>query len=389
MIAPRVRASLAYFALFGGLGGLLPYASLYYLDRGLDYPQIGALLSSSALVGLVAGPAWGALSDRLGGSPIVVLATGALAVAGVAALPLVADFEAILLANFAIGAGTAGLMPILDARALESSGDRRAGWGRLRAWGSAGWVASSFLTGVAVEAWGLAIVFVVATTGFALAAVLAFGLVPATVDSADRPLRATLQLFATRTLGLFLVGALLANSAMSAVLTFFTPRFDELGASTALIGLSWALPAAIEVPVMAGFPSMARRVGGTRLLVVGAIFLVMRSSLAAAATTPEVLVIASTIGGIGYGLFTVGAVTYVAQRVPPHLAATGQGVFQGVALGLSGVVAAAAGGVVAGSIGISGMFALAAGVGLLGAAVVALAVLSRRAAPIRLQGPRE
>ena len=31
---PRVRASLAYLTLFGGLGGLLPFASLYYLLAG-------------------------------------------------------------------------------------------------------------------------------------------------------------------------------------------------------------------------------------------------------------------------------------------------------------------------------------------------------------------
>jgi PPP family 3-phenylpropionic acid transporter len=361
--------------MFGGLGGLLPYVSLYYLDRGLDYREIGALLSANALVVLLAGPLWGSLSDALRGSPRVLLAAGALAVAGVAALALATSFTTILLCNVAIGGGTAGILPILDARALESSGEQRAGWGRLRAWGSAGWVASSLLTGLAIEGWGHGSIFVIAALGFATAATLASGLVPVVHAPAERPLRAALRLFATRSLGLFLIGALLANIAMAAALDFITPRFNELGASAILVGIAWALPAAIEVPVMAGFPPLARRVGGTRLLVAGAVFLLLRTALAAIAGTPELLVAASAIGGIGYGLFTVGAVTYVARHMPPRLAATGQGIYQGVAIGLSGVVAAAAGGLAAGSLGIAGMFALAAAVGLLAAGVVAFAVL--------------
>jgi hypothetical protein len=61
--------------------------------------------------------------------------------------------------------------------------------------------------------------------------------------------------------------------------------------------------------------------------------------------------------------------------VPPALAATGQGIFQGATLGLSGVLAAAVGGVVAGVLGIAGMFAVAGVVGLAAAIVVAIAVL--------------
>lgn len=376
-IGPRLRASLAYFAMFAGLGGLQPYASLYYIDRGLDYRQIGALLSLNALTVLLAGPLWGALSDRLRGSPRVLAGAGALAVGGVGALALATSFTTILLCNVAIGGGTAGILPILDARALETSRDQRSGWGRIRAWGSAGWVASSLLTGLAVEGWGLGSIFVVAALGFATAAMLAGGLVPVVHPPAERPLRAALRLFATRTLGVFLAGALLANIAMAAAFDFFTPRFNELGASAALVGVAWALPAAIEVPVMAAFPFLARRVGGERLVVVGAVFLMLRTALAAAATTPELLTAASAIGGVGYGLFTVGAVTYVSAHMPPRLAATGQGIYQGVAIGLSGVVAAAAGGLVAGSLGIPGMFVVAAALGLVAVATVGVAVLSR------------
>jgi PPP family 3-phenylpropionic acid transporter len=231
------------------------------------------------------------------------------------------------------------------------------------------------LTGLAVERWGLGIIFAVAAAGFALAALLAIGLAPAVTAAAERPLRAGLRVFRTRYLALFLVGMLFASASMSAGLDFLTPRFDELGAPAGLIGFSWALAAAVEVPVMLAFPALARRFSGTRLLVAGAVIIALRTGISAIATDPVVLVVASGLGGVGYALYTVGGVTFVANHVPPALAATGQGIFQGATLGLSGVLAAAVGGVVAGALGIAGMFAVAGVVGLAAAIVVAIAVL--------------
>ena len=59
---------------------------------------------------------WGALSDRVGGAAWVLLASGAVAVAGIGVLRLAGDFGPILVANLLIGGGTTGILPILDAR---------------------------------------------------------------------------------------------------------------------------------------------------------------------------------------------------------------------------------------------------------------------------------
>jgi MFS family permease len=95
--------------------------------------------------------------------------------------------------------------------------------------------------------------------------------------------------------------------------------------------------------------------------------------LAAVAGDPSVIVVASAIGGVGYALFLIGGVTYVSEHVPPELAATAQGIFQGISISLSGVLAAASAGLVAGTIGIQGMFLAATVVGAAGVVVIAIA----------------
>src|SRR5258706_7154474 len=126
---------------------------------------------------------------------------------------------------------------------------------------------------------------------------------------------------------------------------------------------------------MLRFPSLAARFGAERLLVVGALFIAGRSILAASANQPAVLLAASVLGGIGFAFFLVGGVTYVSEHVPSRLAATAQGIFQGVGNSMGQVVASAAGGSVAAFAGISGLFVIAAGFGIVATSIIAIAVL--------------
>ena len=384
-----MRASLAYFFVYGGFGALLPYNTLYYLARGVGYAQIGFILAVGPLVGLLASPVWGALSDRFGGSPRVLLGAATSAVVGVLVLALATDVPTIVAACVLIGTGTAGLLPIVDARALDAAGSERAAFGRTRAWGSAGWVVFSLGTGVAIQAFGLGIMFVLVAGGLTATAILGLGLAPAVPTRAVVSLRATLAIFRSRSMLLFLVGMLFASMAMTGTINFLALRFGELRAEAGIVGAAHALAAGVEVPVMFLFPRLARRFGSSRMLVVGLLVLVLREAGAALATDPVVLLLSHGLGGVGYAFFTIGGVTYVAEHVPRELVATGQGVFQGFSMSLSQVIAAASGGVLAGALGISGMYWVAVTVGLLGALTVAVAVQPRwaSAAALREEGP--
>jgi MFS family permease len=87
----------------------------------------------------------------------------------------------------------------------------------------------------------------------------------------------------------------------------------------------------------------------------------------------------SGINGIAFALFLVGGVTYVSRHAPPAIAATVQGVFQGVGIGLAQLLGAGVGGAIAGQVGLSGMYLVAAALGGVAVVVVAAAVSAPRA----------
>lgn len=384
MIPPRLRSALAYAAFFGAAGAFVPYLTLYYRELGFQLGEIGGLLAVGSLVGLVAAPGWGSLSDRRQGSPVVLVAATGTALAGTALLslgPELPDLRWLVVGGGAalLGCGVAGVLPIIDARALETAGAARSGYGPLRAWGSVGYVLSALGTGAIVEAVGLRallgvlVAFLIATGGIGLTLRPPSG---STVHRYGSPIRDAGRLFGPRGLGVFLLGSFLAWLGMSLVLSFTPLRFEELGAGATLIGLGGAIAAAIEVPLMLAFPRLGARFGPNRLLVAGAAFLMARSVVAALATGPEMLLAASVFAGLGYALFLVAGVVYVSNHVPPELAATAQGIFQGVGSSLSQVTAAAAGGAIAAAFGLQGMFVLAAALGVGATIIVAFAVRS-------------
>ncbi len=121
MIPPRVRSALAYVAVYAAAGAIIPYLPLYYRSIGLTLGEVGGILALASVVGLAASPWWGSLSDRFRGSPIVLLAATVTALAGTGLLALGGERLTAFAGAAVLGAGMAGLAPMLDARALETA----------------------------------------------------------------------------------------------------------------------------------------------------------------------------------------------------------------------------------------------------------------------------
>jgi PPP family 3-phenylpropionic acid transporter len=376
VVSPRARARLAYVVFFAAIGAVIPYPALYYRELGLDLGQIGAILSVSAVIALVGGPAWGALSDRAAGSPGVLVAGTLIAAGGAIALAFAREFVPILACASLMAIGLAGITPIIDARALETSGPDRSGYAPVRAFGSLAFIVSATLTGFLVEATSIEAFLVVIAGFLLLTGLVGLSLRPAaTLPGGSLDLRAAARLLGRGPLGLFLVGAALAAVALSAVLGFQSLRLDELGAPASTAGLAFAVGASLEVPLMLRFPWIAARFGTERLLVLGAATIAVRSLIVGIAADPNVLVAAAAMHGVGVALFFVGGVGYVSRRAPPDLAASAQGVFQGAINGIGPLMAGALGGIVSASIGLSGLFMVSAAIGTVAAAIVAFAVM--------------
>lgn len=369
---PIRRAALTYVVYFTAIGASWAYLPVYYRDLGLGLATIGLLSAFSAGIQLVAAPAWGLLSDRYPRSRMGLPAAALVAAVGASLLALSSGSPALPISVAVMSVGLAGIGPVLDARTLELLGDRASRYGEVRAIGSFVFVLVALVVGVLMDRAGtgaLFIVYVPALLGTAIAGrrIPRGGGRPR--HTARRGVGAVIR--APGILA-FLGGALLTWALVTAVNSFYSIQVIALGGSPQLVGVVWAIGAAVEVPVMFGHRRLAERIGPGAVLLLGATAYAVRAGLAAASPDARFLIAIAPLEGLGYGLLFPGSVGFIAARAPSGLGATAQGVLSAT-FGLSAIVGSALGGIIAGTTSIDTMFAVAAAGGVAGAVLLALA----------------
>jgi PPP family 3-phenylpropionic acid transporter len=370
------RASIAYVIVFVAIAAWAPYLSAYYQGLGISLGDIGLLLALTSAVSLVSAPAWGAAHDRYPKSLVLLPLSAVIAALGAFGLATVGASLWLIPSAAAFAVGAAGLSPMMDVRVLEIARADRTRYARVRVWGSISFIVCAPLIGVLADANGLRAIFLAMIPALLIGGLAATTL-PGRSMSVRAPsiMRAPGTVLRNRPIALFLIGALVGWTAVSAQSSFFTIYLRALGAPNDLVGWAWSVGAITEVPTMFFFPLLARRFGVERLIVAGAVVLVVRQVANVVFTDPGWLIAFSLFQGVGYALMLIGGITFVSRQAPRGTAATAQGIFTGVASSLASILGSGLGGQLAGLLTIRGLFAVSACTSVAAIVLIALAVL--------------
>jgi len=374
------NAVAGFVTLYVAIGALSPYLPVYYESLGLSLDAIGLLAALYAGAAMVGAPAWGATADRLGSArPVMAVAAGLATVASLM-LGIADGMLPVALAALILALAMSGIMPILDARALEIAASRGTQYGGMRVWGSGAYIVGVLLTGWVVDRAGIVAMFAVLATALAATTLVGLGIRsrPATVASSRRA--AFTSVLRHRRLLPFLAVVLLTWTSSTTINAFFSIHLVDVGSPPWLVGIAWAAGAAVEIPLMLGYGRLRRRAGLERLLLAGATLFALRAVAVVITDEPVAVALSMLIHGGAFALFLVGGVLYVARHAPPGAAATAQGVLTATVFGLAQIVGPGLGGLLAASLGLRATFALA-GIG----SAVAVALL---AWVLRRDGPR-
>lgn len=191
-------------------------------------------------------------------------------------------------------------------------------------------------------------------------------------------LRAALrQIVRTRAL-LGLALALIVRGTLSdGHLRFGNIYLEQLGASTAIIGIASMLAAAVELPGMFLADRVVKKIGATRTLLIS--FFVTGAKLFLVLVFPSVWAILATraLEGIAFSLYVIGVLKYVTERVPPAHTATMLALFSVTLIALIQILGAPIGGIVFDAVGAPWLYALAV-IGNFSALAILFAFHARR-----------
>jgi PPP family 3-phenylpropionic acid transporter len=368
--ASVVPSGIVYAFQFTAVAVWVAYAALYFQSLGVSLATIGLLASIPSAVAILAAPAWGLIADRLGDVRPPYLAGSLWAATFGLILATGPAMPWLVLVVGLLAVGTSGLTPLVDARTIQRLWPDRSRYGRARVWGSVSFMVTTVAIGLAVPTLGLASAFVV----YALALLLGGFSAMLLLGRAARGLRvagigplAGVGLLRLPGLGLFFVASTLAWVANSIGLTLLSLRVIDLGGDTGLVGIAWAVNAAVEIPLMILFPRIANRFRVEWLIVGGMGFIVLRGVLWWLAAEPATFVAVTVLSGFSFTLMLVGTTSYVAIRVPATLRATAQALFTSTTFAIGSIGGAIIAGQVAQAAGLGAVYPVSAAIALAGA----------------------
>ena len=357
---PFAALSASYFAHIGFFN---PYLPLWLQEMGLGLLTISMLTAVQATTRLFAPYAWGAISDRTG-ERVKLLRVGA-GVAFVSACFLWGNWGPlglglVLLVMFT---HTSSMMPMSEAAMahLVSQGGafdvKR--YGRVRLWGSLGFLVTVFVAGAWFEAFGMK--HFPGWTVFSLGAVLlSVWCLPDVKESAHRsdahvPVWPVLR---QKPVLWFFASTFFHVLSHIGIYVFFSLYLNSLGYSKTMIGVLWAVSVVVEIVWFFSQSRCLPRLSVTGWLVAFAVIMVLRMGLTAMwADVLWVLLLAQVLHAMTFATHHTVCIALISHHFPGRLRGRGQALYTVIAYGFPGVLGALVGGVISEHWGLQSVFA--------------------------------
>ncbi len=370
---PRIHLNLSafYFFYFAYLGAFAPFFALYLTSVGMSAVEIGVLMALPQLTRILAPHLWGWLADHTGRRIGVVRVSGAAGMVAFLGVFAGDSFAWLFVVLFAMMFFWSAALPLVEATTLSKLGDETARYGRIRVWGSVGFIAAVVAVGYLIDATAPRSVLWVIAGLMAGMLLLSFTLAearPEPDESDDLPVWQIVRKPAV----LAVIGAsALMAAAHGPYYTFYTIHLVDHGYSKSVAGLLWALGVICEIGIFIWMSRLYRAFTLRSILIASTLLAALRFVVIGWGADSIVLLLAAqTLHAASFGSFHAAAIGVVHKLFRGRHQARGQAIYGSLAYGLGGTVGGLASGYAWGGLGPALTFTLAAGCGLLAAAVL-------------------
>ena len=364
---PRyLKLAALYFFYFASLGIYLPYWAPYLQTLGLGAVEIGELLAVALATKLFAPYIWGWIADHTARRMRMMRIATTLMIVFYALLLVRNDyawlFAGLLLFSFFWNA----LLPQLESVTMDSLGHVPHHYGKIRLWGSVGFVVCALGCAPVIVHFGMVIV-----------PYLIFGVLVmmwiVSLRSVDRriprsaPTAILRKLLRPEVLCLLLL-CFVMQLTHSPYYGFFSIYMHDHGYGATLIGLLWALGVIAEIIIFILLPRLLPIWGAPALLGFSMLVTALRWVLISQFPGHlPVIVFAQLLHAVTFGVYHTAAIHLIDEWFPGNLHGRGQAVYSAVSFGFGGALGSLLTGHMWDSLGGSRVFLLMGVTALLGA----------------------
>ena len=339
---PAFRLSSFYFAYYAALGAFTPYWALFLKHRGMDVAAISILMSLWYATRIIAPTTWTTIAAR-SPRPIRWLRIGcALTLASFAAFVLPMQFTGLFAGMVLFCFAYNAVMPQFEAITLSHLPGRSERYGRIRVWGSIGFILVVAGFGPLLDGIGIgALPWLMLPLFLMLLGSAAINDYARAVDERVEAGDAFWQRLKRPEVLAFFAIAFLTQISFGPYYTFFSIYMDGHGYTTTQIGGYWTIGVVAEIVVFFLAARIFARWKASTVLVAALLSAALRWWVIA--LFPDnvwLMSLAQVTHALNFAGFFAAAMHLLAQYFPGRMNGHGQGVFYGFSSGIGGVVGA-------------------------------------------------
>lgn len=371
---PYWRLSGFYFFYFAFVGAISPFWGLYLQSLAFSAVQIGVLMSLLQVMRIFAPNIWGHIADRTGRRTAIVQLAAYGSVLAFSGVFFGSSFWWMFAVMATLSFFWSASLPLVEAMTLTHLGDRIGAYGRVRLWGSIGFIVMVVGLGYAFD------VVSIAWLPWAVLAVMlgiaAFARVIPEVEILAHPgdHRSIWEIVRRPEVAALLMACLLMAFTHGPYYTFYSIYLVDHGYEKSTVGWLWALGVLCEIGIFLVIPRIFARVTPRRLILASFALAVLRFLLIAwGVESPWIVWGAQTLHAFTFGTYHAAAVALIHQHFRGRHQARGQALYTSLSYGVGGTLGGLVSGVTWQGLGADWTFTLAAASAALAWAVYALA----------------
>lgn len=357
---------------------LYGFATVYLLHRNFDNTQVGIVLALANILSVLLQPAIGTFADQTSKISLKSLTSlfAFLACSVGIILLFLPDIIWIVAGMYSIMITLVLLViPLMSSVCIEYCNvGRFIDYGLARGIGSIFFAAASFSLGIVIEKIGAQMILPIFIIGFFLLSVVMFTFKPpaktvhhSTVSKSGEGFIYFIKTY--RRYSLLLVGIVCLFFYHTILSTYFINIIRNLGGNNKDLGISLGIAATLELPVMASFSYVIRKVKCSTLLKISGVFFTVKTFIVILAPNVSTIFVAQFIQFLGYALYTPAIVHYTNKITKPQDKVKGQG-YAAMAACIAAVFANLTGGALLDHFGIFAMLLVGTMVSCIGTLLV-------------------
>lgn len=336
---PYWRLSGFYFSHFALMGAFVPYWSLYLQSISFTAFQIGVLTSLLQGMRVFAPAAWGWLSDHTGKRLAIVQLASVGGLLSYCAVFLDTSFGWLFASMSLMSFFWSASLPLMEATTLSYLREGVTHYGRIRVWGSLGFICSVATMGYLLDGFGI-ISLLWALLGFNVGIMIFTRLIPEVQTSAHATASVPIgEIFRRPEVMSFFAACMLMALAHGPYYAFYSIYLVEHSYSKSTIGWLWAIGVISEVGIFFLMPQLVRRFQLKQIMMFSFACAVARFLMIGwGVGSPSIVVAAQVLHAATYGSHHATAMLLVHRFFPGPHQAKGQALYISLTFGLGGAL---------------------------------------------------